>query len=454
MPNDSLKFKIIYVAILFAGVFLLPKISSAATYYVSPIGSAVWPTCTTADIPCLADSTTAGKAFLGAGTGDTVYFLSGTYSPGSGANYEYPAWNPTANGGTFKCLSGTCTLVHTSVSPIFGSYGKSNITWDGFTAVSVAQMSIVRVADADYCTIQNCDLTGWPNGGSGNNPIIAGNGQTGSCSYLTIRNNKIHGSQGSLNSDGILFYKVDHATVENNEIYDNEEGMFDKAEGTYNTYRYNFVHDCGAGFRLGTETGSNNQHDINVYQNVFLNCGRAAQLYGTVTNGKSYIYFYNNTAYRSSSGGYGNYAFLHEEAGEADHFEVFDNIAVGNEGGLAARSSDTNTFYDYNDYYNNTYIGLLNGSGYSTMLNWRNALGGCPGTGRECNSNTDNPNFVNAGGTTAADYKRTSYPTNGRGGSYSNVMGAYITGNETIGYTPSISPDTTPPASPIGVTIS
>jgi hypothetical protein len=44
--------------------------------------------------------------------------------------------------------------------------------------------------------------------------------------------------------------------------------------------------------------------------------------------------------------------------------------------------------------------------------------------------------FLNASGTyrLATDFKRTVYPTNGRGGAYSAVMGAYVTGMEQIGY--------------------
>jgi hypothetical protein len=48
-----------------------------------------------------------------------------------------------------------------------------------------------------------------------------------------------------------------------------------------------------------------------------------------------------------------------------------------------------------------------------------------------------NPGFLNTSGlwNTPSDWKRTSYIANGRGGAYASVMGAYIIGTETIGYT-------------------
>jgi hypothetical protein len=85
-------------------------------------------------------------------------------------------------------------------------------------------------------------------------------------------------------------------------------------------------------------------------------------------------------------------------------------------------------YSDYNGFSGNSVWNMDWSTDYASLGNWRAA------TTYDDNSVTTDPGFVNAGGTAAADYKRTSYTANGRGGSYALVMGAYITGNELIGY--------------------
>ena len=73
--------------------------------------------------------------------------------------------------------------------------------------------------------------------------------------------------------------------------------------------------------------------------------------------------------------------------------------------------------------------------------------GGNPDT----HSYYENPTFANAGGVNPWDYKSSAvHKNNGRGGSYASVIGAYITGNEQIGYSLSVGP---PPAPPKGLRI-
>jgi hypothetical protein len=401
----------------------------AATYYVSPSGSTSWPNCTTAGSPCRADS--SNNAFLGAVAGDTVNFLPGTYTPRTPTNYEDIAWNPSNSGTsgnpiTFKCqTAGTCTVIPHVNGPTIGASGRSWIVWDGFTGTRVAAHAIVNFrAGASNCTAQNMDITGynWPTS-------ISSGISLGTTSYITLRNNKIRNCTGnSWNSAGIMSYSSTNLLVENNEIYNCGSGIFDKVGGNTNTYRYNFIHDIAdygnqSGIRVMTENGQTASY-IYIYQNVLLNAGIMA---GASVDVLDHLYVYNNTL----SGGYG---IFHDEAGVTNYYEVFNNIVANSTQGIYARVQDTNTYFDYNDYYGNGIVGRLDSTTCSTIALLRTAFGGCPGTGNECNSVVTNPNFVNAGGTTAADYKRTSYPTNGRGGSYPSVMGAYITGNEVIGY--------------------
>ena len=108
------------------------------------------------------------------------------------------------------------------------------------------------------------------------------------------------------------------------------------------------------------------------------------------------------------------------------------------------------TISDYNDFYRTSGSLAWNlnyATNYSSIATWRAV------TGFDTNSIAANPLFVNAGGSTAADYKRTSYPANGRGGAYSNVMGAYITGNEVIGYVAPMVADIIAPSAPTGLVV-
>ena len=394
----------------------------AATYYVSPNGTNLWPNCTTQNSPCLADSTTTGKAFLGAVAGDTVYFLAGTYSPGTTGAYDHIAWQPSNSGNagsgyiTFKCLSGTCTLIHGGSSPSIGSNGKSYIIWDGFTEVSTGGTLVRFDGSINHVQLLNCDLKGYDSGGAGGNNAIVFVQTT---DYVTIKNNKLHDSIGSENSDGLLFYLVSHATVENNEAYSNVNGLFDKVQGTYNTYRYNYCYNNSSmGIRISDEGNGHPSH-IYVYQNVLRNNGFGIGLPSiSAPSIRDYIYIYNNTSYN------GKFYF---GLGDFSNIEIFNNIIATGGSGF---SYYVNTHYqNYNDIYNVTSVGTLWGSGvYSTLANWKT------GTGLDTYSVNTNPDFVNPGGNLVTDYKRSSYPSNGRGGTYPSVMGAYITGNEMIGY--------------------
>jgi len=425
--NLSKRLRKLFITLFLVAVGVYGGNAVAATYYVSPTGSSSWPSCTSQSSPCLAGSTTTGKAFLAAGAGDTVYFLDGTYNPGNAPSYSVPAWNPATNGGTFKAVNvGGATIVHNTVGPAIGSNGRTSITWDGFNITKVGGGGgyITAFFNANNSTIQNCDLTGIATTQTGNVTCIFAQDTSG----LKVKNNKLHGNTGSSqNYTGITLYSITSSTIENNDVYGNVTGIFDKDGGANNVFRYNFIHNnATSGFLLGKESGGQNPYNEQIYQNVIINHSNALEI--QLSNGSaSYIYLYNNTIYNASNGinGWGSY--------NVDHLEICNNIFSGSGVQIRFLSGYTNVYTDYNDLYNITTSGQINFTTYSTISNWRTALGGCPGTGRECNSITTNPSFANAGGSTAADYKRISYPTNGVGGAYPTIMGAYITGNELIG---------------------
>jgi hypothetical protein len=395
----------------------------AATYYVSPDGTNTWPNCTSSENPCPASGT--NKEFLGARAGDTVYFLPGTYDPGNAPSWEVPAWNPTNSGSsgnliTFKAYNNaTCLILKNDIGPSIGSNGRDWIVWDGFSGKKGdVTNTFVRFANNTHCTIQNCDFTGSSVTVSINVPVFVH-----TVSYFTMRNCKLHGSLGpdTTNSTGFMSYYMTNSTIEHNEFYNNRVGYRDKVCATNNTIRYNFFHS-GGGYWLDAAGTGGSSHHIYIYQNVILN----SKIYiGLDAFSGSYVYIYNNTIYNGGDA-------IVTEGQAVDIIEVFNNIIHTATRGIHLYSTTTNRYFDYNNVYTYTYWGSLGANDYS-LANWRTALGGCPGTGRECNGVTTNPNFVNAGGNFVTDYKRTSYPATGRGGSYPNVTGAYITGNEIIG---------------------
>jgi len=97
---------------------------------------------------------------------------------------------------------------------------------------------------------------------------------------------------------------------------------------------------------------------------------------------------------------------------------IIKNNLIVNAGGLICPSADTFTI-DNNSYYNWVPFNYLASTsaygGISTLAAWQTALGGCPSTGRECNSITANPN-LNSNYTEQA-----SSPTVGAGANLTTV---------------------------------
>ena len=108
--------------------------------------------------------------------------------------------------------------------------------------------------------------------------------------------------------------------------------------------------------------------------------------------------------------------------------------------------SDRNAFYRAaGNVWNRNYS-----TDYTSLAAWTAA------TGFDANSITSDPLFVNAGGSNPEDYKlQVNSParTGGRGGAYATVMGAYITGDEVIGYSPTYVADALAPAAPTNLTV-
>lgn len=412
------------------------SVGIAAEYYASPTGTATWGDSTSISTPC---SLQTGGA--NAVAGDTVYLRGGTYTlpfrDASGSNYWRVGFYPSNSGAsgnpiTFKAYSDEIPIFDNSANAgqanTVISYGTLNtantdyIVFDGLKTTAVASTGGHGIGATLKRTtgsiIRNAEIIGIDTGTSNNSSIRVEDG-----SYCTIENNTLHGSHQlgdpHHNSAAFMLYDSDHITVQNNTIYDADCALFDKQGGTYNTYRLNYIYNCDMGF----QHSSSPKHtgNIEVYQNIFRNIDQwAFQIAATDTDPVNGILFYNNVVYDVGDG-----AELGIDSG-VDDAEIFNNIFYTTNRAVFSYTGAA-IFINYNDYYSVSNF-VNNSTTYSLLSSWQTA------TGWDQNPNTNKPNFVNPGGTSSEDYKRTSYPQDGRGGSYPFVRGAYITGNEVIGY--------------------
>ena len=393
----------------------------AGTYYVSHTGTATWNQSTNIDSPCSAET-----ALANAVAGDIVYFRGGTYDPVDTLDWNMPAWNPSNSGTdsnpiTFQAYPGETPIVLAKpVSPSFGSNGKNYIVWDGFKGPGKLGIQLyVRFFQADHCTIQNCEIKGYDQGTAlENNPCISAK----FASYLTIKNCKLYGNQGGgHNSANILFYSVDHAVVENCDIYDAYAGIFDKDGGQYNTYRYNRIYDVDIGFLLGTESGGPNPTEIKVYQNLFLNIGKGIAVGIGGSKPKTNLYIYNNTILSSIKIADG---ISYWTSGAINVIEVYNNIISGFNRNVIDSNNHSSIYSNYSCFIDFNKFRRGNDRYYS-LSEWT------AGTGYDGNSIDSNPKFQNVGSYNPDDdyHLQATSPCIGTGRNGED-MGVYPNGND------------------------
>ena len=412
-------------------------------YYTAPNGNASWEEAQNIDTPC--DLQVAAQNAI---AGDTVYLRGGTYILPVQPDERWHAGFMPTNAGTtthpitfmsytreIPFLDNSANAGNPYVVASFGTHYQDYIVFDGLQTKVVPIVGLGRGGMLHRTTgsiIRNCDIEGVSASAGNINSVRLEN-----ASYCTINNNKLYGNHGGVpNGSGIMNYGVDHLLCYNNELYDNGTGIYDKGGSANNSYYFNFIHDNTKGFRLGTEVGVN-PHDLKVYQNVFIN--NDLQSFDSIPDKKPVtgVLFYNNVIY-------GALVQLGDDANPLRGYEFFNNIFVIGTSIWFDNLSQVDVS-DYNNYTTSTNF-IMGNTTYTSLSSWQAA------TGFDLNSHTNNPNFLNPGGIYPEDYKRTSYPLDGRGGNYPSVMGAYVTGNEIIGA--SAFPVITPPPSEIPPMIS
>jgi hypothetical protein len=414
----------------------LSSVSYAAVYYVSPSGSASWSACNNINTPCSWQT-----AMSNAVADDIVYFRGGTYNveASCSGSWEYIAMKPTHGGTaghpiTFIAYPGETPIVTPCTaspkSPAFGARDVDYIIWDGFSGTMIdgaGEIWYFLYWNSNNSIVRNMTFLGQQTHSDYHNcaPI-----SIVYSSDVEVYNNNLRCVGGSTvtNSACIWLFTAVKTLIHQNTMHDGGHGVMQKLGANidneiYKNFIYNMTSD-GVMLNEQASGGSGNK----VYQNVLVNVSNnAINVYpgGVGSNYQTNYQIYNNTIYGSGTG--------IQVSDMARNNQIWNNIISGSsQPFLRYYSGDSLPSYsDYNDFYGSGYWNLNWTNNYNSLSAWRTA------TSLDTNSITTNPNFVNAGGSNPSDYKLVAGSpalTGGRGGSYPSVMGAYITGNERIGY--------------------
>jgi len=194
-----------------------------------------------ADLPKPDNKPTRSLAVLR--PGDTLWFKGGEYAFKTGPAkdfYHVGYLRPARSGApdkpiSFRACPGETVVLSTSSGgqPIFGNADRDYIRHEGF----VIKGSIGHVGGKG-AEIAYCEIIGEFVDTTDNHDGIRIEHADGAW----VHHNIIHGIQGkSGNSVGIKVYKSQNLIIEDNWVYDNTRGIFDKDSGINNTYRRNFL---------------------------------------------------------------------------------------------------------------------------------------------------------------------------------------------------------------------
>lgn len=422
--------------LFFMGLLLgTAAVSTAGDHYVSPTGTASWQECVSSSKPC--SILTVNENITG---GDTAIFLPGLYElgpkPASGCSDD--SIRPCNGTGSdnyrieFKANPGVIVKSDSTNNRVAETLGKSYISFDGFVFEHTQQAWADNTSGAgplinfngDYNIVQNCEFvgTGWQQ--VTNSPAI----YVSSGSYSsTIRNNYIHGyvqPTQSDNTDGIMLYGAKNLVIENNTFENNNYHIYIKKKDDGLVIRNNFFINSIGCLLVHKKGGdpTNYQRNHQIYNNISVdnNIFMTSSDDGTGVGPLSDFKIYNNTIYNCSLG-----AIAWDTTPEPVNMQYWNNIITHSEKAVLVNGV---TYGDYNCFYQNKYVAnRLPCESITSLGAWQ----AC--SSLDFHSIESDPNFVRIGGTIPTDYKRISYPTNGRGEGFASVMGAYITGNEVVG---------------------
>jgi hypothetical protein len=202
--------------------------------------------------------------------GDTVLAKEGTYNVGTSPGWAAPAVGPARAGTkdrpiTFQACPGHRVTITTAGGQAAIGSNRDYVVWDGFAVDMKDRMKGIIIFGARGCVVRYCEVSG--------NYVDSGDNHDGirveRAPDCRIHHNVIHGVKGnSLNSTGIKVYSkgVKGVIVEDNYIYDNTAGVFDKDFGVENTYRRNYFTRNEMQFYGNNQGGPARYY---IYDNVF-----------------------------------------------------------------------------------------------------------------------------------------------------------------------------------------
>lgn len=422
---------------LIVAIFFLSSPSSGAQYFVAKQGS---------------DTTGNGSFNLPWGSpqygakqlrspGDVLYIRGGTYQvSGSSSPIKNAAISPAADNCTIRSYEGETVILDGGSAPtngIIGDHDGSRIR-NGLTIDGLIIKGVVIIM-GQGTTLQNCDISvggdSWGGIGQGEVIWVEARGN------ISIRNNKIHSNtdrSDTSNNSLIMLYYGPNVIIENNDFFGSIGSAINVKGGSgiteYLAIRYNYFYDNAAGAVWTANQG--NPRYLDIYQNVFRNNASMNNAeFGTITLviQTRDLRIFNNTFYRNYTAD-----FLKWTDSANTNATFFNNLSVSPRSAHISFpygiSAPTFTYLDYNCYYNGG-IWLYKGARKTSLSAWRSSMQSNL-SNAEANSLSTDPNFINASGTfgKATDFKRLSYPKNGRGVGFAAVMGAYVKGTESIGY--------------------
>ncbi len=433
--------------------------ATAATYYVSPNGSANWNNCTNINTPC-----PPVVSMANARAGDIVYFRGGQYELSYDLSIDESYYwykgvlNPSHSGTsgspiTFVAYPGETPVMncHTDTRfkdncRAFGSQ-QDYIVFDGFffEADNGLKLGGLIIAgddrgNGDIRNLGNIIKNITINGGSTLIPTDDNREalRVEKTSGTLIQNCKIFNVRaapnviGLDNIAGIKFYHNDHLTVENCEVYNTTTAFSSKSDTDDSIFRYNYIHDNEQGMFFATYTPDISSDRNRVYDNVLVNNSSVAFFQYSDTNGSFHAndwQVYNNTVYGTGSGmiyGLGtNWKFwnnIMQVSGDTQFFGIRN-----------AQLAES----DHNQFGNAAFLirtkVYAGGSNYTSLAAWQTSGelmgGGNPGMG----SLASDTKFINSSGNMnqLADFKLApDSPSKGTGRAGAD-MGANI-GN--VGY--------------------
>ena len=310
-------------------------------------------------------------------------------------------------------------------NPAIGAYHVDWIIIDGFKVNGRINIWGEPDDPAEHVIVQNCEVWGGYGADTNINCI-----RVEHASNCIIRNNILHDNEGTINNSGITFYDVTDTIVEHNEIYNTTRGIYAKDSCFRNKYRYNSIHDCSNAGWHGSGNVVLSQKD-EIYQNIFYNCKNSIVLDDIMSGVK----IYNNVIYQAA--GDPPYHGIQDEGDNSEHgsFEVWNNIISDVQYVICANKGIDNFLYsNYNAFYH--FNGFTINYNSKTLTQWRQE------SGFDLASIDSNPLFLNptshnfhlqpSSPCLNAGIDRQDYDNDGNTTEPIN-MGAYITGNETIG---------------------